>query len=160
MSRASRSLNGVLILGPIQAAECFRATRIRFGDGSRIERCFQPRQQRAPVVLGRLRHVGWWHGARVHLAHHFFPDFRFSTGLATSIWSSLRSAVLSFSLWHVTQFRSSIRRTSDAGAGVTGCCAEVFTCTAQKQPDGRSDEPKRHDSRERKRPRHLPPARG
>ena len=73
--------DGVLILGPIQAAERVRAAGIRSGGGRRIERCFQPCQQRAPVVLGRLRHVGRRHGARVHLAHHLFPDFGVSTGV-------------------------------------------------------------------------------
>ena len=73
--------DGVLILGPIQAAERVRAAGIRSGGGRRIERCFQPCQQRAPVVLGRLWHVGRRHGARVHLAHHLFPDFGVSTGV-------------------------------------------------------------------------------
>src|SRR5262249_47547828 len=37
-------------------------------------------------------------------------------GLSTSIRSSLRSAVLRRSLWHVTQYRSTRRRGLDAGA--------------------------------------------
>src|SRR5207249_4087408 len=57
--------DGVLILGPIQAAERVRAARIRSGGGRRIERCLQPGEQRAPVVLGRLWHVERRHGARV-----------------------------------------------------------------------------------------------
>ena len=69
--------DGVLILGPIQAAERVRAARIRFGGGRRIERCLQPCQQRAPIVLGKLWHVGRRHGARVHFAHHLFPDVGF-----------------------------------------------------------------------------------
>src|SRR5213593_827242 len=52
-------------------------------------------------------------------------------GLATSSRSSHRSAVLSRSLWHVTQYRSSTRRGLDAGVtapaavldgGLAACC--------------------------------------
>src|SRR6185295_8188131 len=43
-------------------------------------------------------------------------------GLSTSIRSSLRSAVLRRSLWHVAQYRSTRRRGLDAG--VTAAAAE------------------------------------
>ena len=71
--------DGVLIFGSIQATERLRATGVRFGGGSRIELSLQPCQQRATIVLRRLRHAGRGHGARVHLAHHLLPDFRLRT---------------------------------------------------------------------------------
>src|SRR5258708_15177700 len=63
-------------------------------------------------------------------------------GLETSIRSNLRSAVLSRSLWHVTQYRSSRRRGLGAGVAAPAaeldgglascrrpaCCADVCTC--------------------------------
>ena len=63
----------VLILGSIQAPQRFGAAGIRLCGRRRIERCFQPRQYREAIGLGRLRHVGRRHDARVQLAHHLLP---------------------------------------------------------------------------------------
>jgi hypothetical protein len=73
--------DGVLILGPIEAAQRVRTAGIRSGGRRGIERRCQPRQQRAPVVRGRLRHVGRRHRARVHFAHDLLPDFGSSPGV-------------------------------------------------------------------------------
>ena len=107
--------DGVLILGPIQAAERVRATRIRSGGGRRIERCFQPYQQRAPVVLGKLWHVGRRHGARVHLAHDLFPDFGCSTGVGDV--DPVQPQVRSLEPFVVARDAVPIEQTTGAGRG-------------------------------------------
>ena len=134
--------DGVLIFGPIQAAERVGAAGIRFGGGRRIERCFQPCQQRAPVVLGRLRHVGRRHGARVHLAHHLFPDFGFSTGVGDV--DPVQPQVRRLEPFVVARDAVPIEQTTGArrgryrtggraGRGLAtccrpACCADVCTC--------------------------------
>ena len=96
--------DGVLILGAIETTQGFGAAGVRLRRRRRIERRFQPCQQRAAGRPGDS--CGMLGGGMVPvctLRITFSQTSGLAPGLAMSTLSSIRSAVFTRSLWQVTQ---------------------------------------------------------